>query len=152
MPPFDFGDTPQPGQTQEQNKERVQRSQIAFPLDVESKGALKIALQELEKEIVRKRNRVQMTLAAGVTSFVVSSDYMVLTGDAAANTIATIDGGQEGQILTLEFTDAKITLTDDATGTLNTINIGAAFTSTANDVMQLLFNGTSWREVSRSVN
>lgn len=127
------------------------RAQLAYPLDNESLGTLKSALEIVEKEIIRMRNRATFTIASGATTFNVASDYMVLTG-AAAVTIATIKGGREGQILTLQFTDANVTITDDATGSADTVNLSAAFTSTANDTMQLIFNGVSWREISRSVN
>ena len=92
------------------------------------------------------------TLGVGVTTFVVQSNKMKMTGDGAGNTIATITGGINGLTLVLTFVDALITLTDDNTSTSNTLNLSAAFTSTANDIMVLEFDGTSWREVSRSVN
>ena len=127
------------------------RSQLEYPLDNESLGVLKLALEQIGKDVIQKRNRIQFTIPAGATSFFVASDYMVLTGGAAV-TIATIEGGQEGQILTLQFTDTNVTITDTATGALNTINLSAAFTSSANDTLKLIYNGTSWLETSRSVN
>mgnify|MGYP001605986906 CR=1 FL=1 len=129
----------------------TERAQLQYPLDAQSEGALKFSLENVEKDIIRKRNRFTLILLAGATNFNVGSDYMVLTAQAAV-TIATIGGGQEGQILVLEFTDANITITDTGTGVANTVDLSAAFTSSANDTMQLLFNGISWREVSRSVN
>lgn len=128
-----------------------QRSQLENPLDAVSKGILKNALEDVEKDVIRKRTRNPLTIIAGATTFFVASDYMVLTG-AAAVTIATIQGGREGQVLTISFTDANITITDTGTGVANTVDLSAAFTSTANDVVQLLYDGTSWREVSRSIN
>ncbi len=92
------------------------------------------------------------TLGIGVTTFVVRGNKMKMTGDGGANTIATITGGIDGMTLTLTFTDALITLTDDNTSTANTINLSAAFTSTANDIVILEFDGTSWREANRSAN
>lgn len=135
----------------EYNSEEKPRAQLQYPLDPESKGALRVALEEIQKDVIQKRSRIQFTISTGATSFAVASDYMVLTG-AAGVTIATIVGGREGQILTLSFTDANITITDDATAAAGTVNLSAAFTSTGNDVMRLLFDGISWREVSRSVN
>ena len=129
----------------------IQRAQLQYPLDAESKGALRGILEELIKDVAIRQNRVPLTIASGATSFGISSGYMLLSG-AAAVTIATIIGGKEGQILTLEFTDANITITDDATAAADTVNLSVAFTSTADDVLRLLYNGTSWREVSRSVN
>ena len=128
-----------------------ERAQIQYPLDAQSEGALKLALENVEKDVIRKRNRFTLTLLAGATNFNVGSDYMVLTAQAAV-TIATIGGGREGQVLTLSFTDANITITDTATGAANTINLSAAFTSSADDVLCLLYDGISFREVSRSVN
>lgn len=93
-----------------------------------------------------------VTLGAAATTFAVASNVVTVTGDAGANTVATITGGVSGQILTLILADALVTVTDNATGTANTINLSAAFVSTANDVLSLVFNGTSWREVARSVN
>ena len=92
------------------------------------------------------------TLTAGVTTFSIRGNKMKITGDAGANTIATITGGISGLTVTITFKDAFITLTDDNTSAANTLNLSAAFTSTANDIMVLEFDGTSWREVSRSVN
>jgi len=127
----------------------LKRSQFQYPLDLPSRGALKLALEDVEKDVIRKRNRFPLIIPSGATSFFVASDYMVLTG-AAAVTIATIKGGKEGQILTLDFVDANITITDTGTGAVDTVNLNSAFTSAANVVIQLLHNGTSWKEVSRS--
>lgn len=127
------------------------RGQLAYPLDSPSKGALRIALEDVEKDVIRKRNRVQLTIPSGATSFVIASDYMVLTG-AAAVTIATIVGGREGQVMTIEFADANITFTDDSSGAKDTMNLSATFVGSANDVVQLLYNGTFWKEVSRAAN
>lgn len=145
MTDFNFGDNQQEIPQASVN----QRSQLQYPLDAESKGALKLALEDVQKDVIQKRNRVQFTIPTGATSFQVASDYMVLTG-AAGVTIATIVGGKEGQILTLSFTDANITITDTGTSAADTINLSGSFVSTANMVMELLFDGTSWREISRA--
>ena len=128
-----------------------QRGQISYPLDSESLGTLRLALENVLKDIIVRHNRILLTVPSGATSFVIVSNYTVLTG-AAAVTIATIGGGKEGMELVLEFADANITITDNATGGADTVNLSAAFTSTTNDVLRLLYNGTSWREISRSVN
>lgn len=143
MTEFNFGDNQKNTETPTK-----QRFQLEYPLDQESEGALKTPV----RNIMRDLQRVQaLTIPAGATSFEVRGERMELTG-AAAVTIATIAQGYNGQVLTLYFTDTNITITDDASGNQNTVNLSAAFTSTANDVLQLLSNGTSWREVSRSVN
>jgi hypothetical protein len=127
------------------------RAQLKNPLDEESKGILKQTLAEILKDVIIRRNRIQLTLPAGAVNFNVQSSYMVLTAGAGV-TIATIKGGQEGMILTLEFTDGNVTITDTATGASDTVNLSGAFTGSADDTMQLIHNGTSWRELSRSVN
>lgn len=126
-------------------------SQLTNPLDEISKGVLKQALPDIIKDIIVRSNRVQLKVATGATTFQVQSSYMVITGAGAA-TIATIAGGREGMELILEFADTNITITDTGTGAADTVNLSAAFVSTANDILKLVYNGISWRESSRSVN
>lgn len=127
----------------------IQRAQLQYPLDAESEGTLKLSLENVLKDVIIRRNRVLFTIASGATSFSVASSYMVVTG-AAAVTIARIGGGREGMILTLQFTDGNVTITDDATTTADTVNLDAAFTSANNEILQLLHDGTKWREIARA--
>ena len=122
--------------------------------DVSSGGDLTVAPSGLDASFTGRlaSTPTSSTLAAAATAIAVTANVMTITGDAGANTVATITGGLSGQILTLIFADSLVTITDDATGTANTVNLSAAFTSTSNDTLTLVFNGTSWREVSRSVN
>lgn len=62
-------------------------------------------------------------------------------------TITNFTGGVTGQTITLLFTEANTTLTDGAN-----LYLSGAFTSTINDTMTLFYNGTTWFEMSRSVN
>lgn len=93
-----------------------------------------------------------ITLGAAVTTFAVTRTFHTITGDAGGNTIATITGGVNGMILILKFVDALVTITDDNTGTANTVDLSAAWTSSARDTLTLVFDGTSWLETARSVN
>lgn len=129
----------------------MNRAQIQYPLDPESEGALREFLEKHFPSYLARSRKDSLTVPAGATSFSVTSNFMVVTG-AAGVTIGTILGGYEGQILTLQFTDANITITDTGTAAANTVNLSAAFTSTANDTMQLIFDGASWFEVGRSTN
>ena len=95
---------------------------------------------------------VPETLGVAATSFSSKSNLMTITGDGGGNTVATISGGFSGQELTLIFVDVLVTITDDPSGAANTVNLSAAFTSAAGKVLKLVFNGTSWYEVSRSTN
>ena len=149
-PSFNFGER-QRSPAQAPVPVGIQRAQLQYPLDAQSEGALKLALENVLKDVIVRSNRIQFTFPAGATSFDVASSYMVLTAQAAV-TIATIKGGREGMTLTLEFTDANVTITDTGTGAADTVNLSGAFTSSADDIIQIRYNGTSWREVARSVN
>jgi hypothetical protein len=93
-----------------------------------------------------------LTLGVAATTFAATGTFMVITGDAGANTVATITGGSKGMLLTLLFVDALVTITDNKGTTADQVDLSAAFTSTADDTIQLVHNGTNWFEVSRSVN
>lgn len=149
MPPYTRQN--ENGGTQNPYPNVPQRAQLQYPLDQESEGALKYALENVEKDVIRKRNRFQLNLDTSKTSFDIGSDYMVMTADSTTR-IAKIGGGREGQILTLQFGDSDFIFTDNDTADPNALNLSAAFTSSPNDVMQLLYDGTSWREVNRSAN
>jgi hypothetical protein len=92
------------------------------------------------------------TLGVGATTFAVTSDIVTVAGDGGGNTIATITGGVSGQILTILFSDALITITDDNTHAANSVDLSAAFTSADDTMLTLMYDGNSWYEVSRSVN
>jgi hypothetical protein len=125
-----------------------QRGHLVYPLGPADKIAIREVLRELIVSITR---RDIFTIPSGATTFEATADFMSITG-AAAVTIATITGGYDGQILSLLFTDANVTITDDATTTRNTVNLSAAFASTANDVLTLRYNGNKWFEMARSTN
>ena len=151
MTDFNFGERVQiPGGFTQESFE-VKRSQLEYPLDEESKGTLRRALEDIEKDVIRRRNRISLNLDTTQTSFNVASDYMVLSGDSTL-AIATIGGGREGQILTLQFSDSDIAITNDSSEALNTINTTAAFISSPNATFQMLFDGISWRELNRAIN
>ena len=95
---------------------------------------------------------VAVTLAAAATTMLRTSSVMIVTGDGGGNTIATITGGSAGSRLTLLFIDTNVTITDTAAATVDTVNLSASFTSSANDTMSLIHNGTKWLETARSVN
>jgi len=98
------------------------------------------------------RTRTATTLGLGVTTFAAVGEYMQITGDGAGNTVATITAGVTGQILTLVFVDALVTITDTDAHTANTVDLSAAFTSADDTILQVIFDGTSWYETLRSVN
>ena len=93
-----------------------------------------------------------VTVAEAATTFAVTSNLVTVTGDGGGNTVATITGGVSGQLLTLIFVDALVVITDTDAHTANTADLSAAFTSADDTTLTLISNGTSWYEVSRSVN
>ena len=100
-------------------------------------------------------NSKAITLGVGVTTFVVTGNVITITGDGGGNTIATITGALTGTLLTLIFVDANVTITDNDAHAANSVDLAGAatdFTSADDTTLQLVFNGTSWYEVSRSVN
>lgn len=95
------------------------------------------------------------TLGVGATTFAVTGEVMQITGDGAANTVATITGGRTGQILILLFVDGNVTITDTDAHTANTVDLAGAatnFVSADDTTLTLFFDGTSWYEIARSVN
>jgi len=93
-----------------------------------------------------------ITLGVGVTTFAVTKSFHVITGDGGGNTVTTITGGVDGQILRLLFVDALVVITDTDAHTANTVDLSAAFTSSDDAVLTLISDGTSFYEVSRSIN
>ena len=94
-----------------------------------------------------------VTLGAAAATFAADSNLVSLTGDAGGNSLTTITGGVAGQILVILFVDALVTIVDDNTHGANTIDIVGANTTFADDAtLTLIFDGTSWYELTRSVN
>ncbi len=83
-------------------------------------------------------------VASAATIFIpVNGDLFLVSG---TTNISTIGGGWGGRRVTLIF-QGILTVTDGAV-----LNIAGNFTTTANDVLELLYDGTQWLEIGRSVN
>ncbi len=93
-----------------------------------------------------------VVLAVAASTLAQTAKAMTITGDAGGNSIAAITGGIPGEQLTLIFVDGNVALVDDASHSADTINLSGAFLSVLDAVITLLFDGTSWHEVSRSSN
>lgn len=107
-----------------------------------------IATKRFERTITSE------VLGAAATTFAVTGEAMTVTGDVGGNNVATITGGLTGQILILTFVDALVTIVNDDTHAANTIDLtgGANLVSADDTTLMLFFDGTSWYELSRSVN
>jgi hypothetical protein len=102
-----------------------------------------------------KRTLTADTLGVGVTTIAAVGEVMVITGDGGANTVATITGGETGQKLTLFFVDGFVTITDTDAHTANTVDLAGNATdlvSADDTTLTIMFDGTSWYEIGRSVN
>lgn len=93
-----------------------------------------------------------ITLGVAATTFATTSNVMEITGDGGANTIATITGALSGQYLIMIFVDGLVTITDDNGHGADTIDLSAAFTSSDDTTLTIIYDGTSWYETSRSTN
>ncbi|MBI2123910.1 MAG: hypothetical protein HYU04_01590 [Candidatus Wildermuthbacteria bacterium] len=95
---------------------------------------------------------VAVETVASAGAMAIDSNVVSVTG---TETIGTITGGVAGQTVILIF-GASLTVTDDDSPTAaNAINVAGTatnFSATATDTLTLVFDGTSWYEVARSVN
>jgi len=90
------------------------------------------------------------TLAGAAVTFAATSNIITLTGDGA-HVLDNITGAVIGTY-TIIFVDGNITVTDTDAHTANTIDLVGAFISADDTVLQVVYNGTSFYEISRSVN
>jgi molybdopterin-binding protein len=95
-----------------------------------------------------------ITLGAGATTLAVTKNVITVTGDAGANTIATITGAVVGTYVFI-FVDGLVTITDTDAHTANTVDLAGTatnFTSADDKTLTLVFDGTSWYQISTSTN
>jgi len=96
-----------------------------------------------------------VTLAAAATTIAVTSAFVIVTGDGGGNTIGTITGGVTGIPYVFLFVDGNVTITDTDAHSANTVDLAGTatnFTSADDTTLTLIYDGTSWYELSRSVN
>lgn len=90
------------------------------------------------------------TIASGAIT--ATKSYVVLAGEGATtDDLDTISGGTEGDIVVLRTTTGSYTITiKDGTGNLN---LNGDFAMDSNkDIITLIYDGSSWDEISRSSN
>jgi len=90
----------------------------------------------------------------GATAFPITSNVHTLTC-TGAETITTITGGINGQLLTIIHEDSECTLNDtddDTADQLDLVGADGDLAGATDQTIQLLYNGAHWFEVSRSVN
>lgn len=90
------------------------------------------------------------TIASGAIT--ATKSYVVLAGEGATtDDLDTISGGTEGDIVVLRTTTGSYTITiKDGTGNLN---LNGDFAMDSNkDIITLIYDGSSWDEISRTSN
>lgn len=93
-----------------------------------------------------------MTLDGGTALAPLTNNFILLC--TGAETLATITGAPPGAIYTFTHFDSDCTITDDSDNSANSIDlVGAADLVGIDDmILSIMFDGTSWNEVSRSQN
>jgi hypothetical protein len=98
-------------------------------------------------DMIANGSRVK-TITSGTTVAVDEQFPIYEMAHASGTTVTDFTAGQIGQKLTLVFTNGNTTLTDGTN-----LDLAGGITGSADDTMQLLnFDGTNWKELSRSVN
>lgn len=134
-----------------------------YSWDATTSGTNRQTVESLEVGVYNKRvivpNRFQTSTGADVASandLTLGNDGNVftITGTTQINAITTTNW-QAGSEIILIF-NASVTVKNNTAGGANTavllLSGGVDFSATSNDVLKLVYNGTSWFEVSRSVN
>jgi hypothetical protein len=89
-------------------------------------------------------------VASGSALTLTKGNFFDITGTTTINTI-TATNWTSGSMVVLRF-NGNVTVTNNSGGTNDIMLSGAAnFSATANDMLFLVFDGTDWNEVSRTV-
>ena len=94
-------------------------------------------------------------MSSPLTTIVTSPPFLQISRAAstaellAPTTITLFDGGSVGQEITIIFGDVNTTIADGASLHLSG---GVNFVSSADDTLKLIYDGSSWYEITRSVN
>ena len=83
---------------------------------------------------------------------VVSRSDIFAEANTAPTTITAFGGGAVGQRIAIIFSTANTTIQDASVGGVIQLLGGIDWTPTANDTLELIFDGTNWYEISRSIN
>ncbi len=103
----------------------------------------------LDRALAPGQGQLLLTLTVNSTTPSVKRASVFSEANTNATLITAFPEGAKGQVITILFTSANTTLVDAAGLQLAG---GVNFVGSANDVIRLLFNGTNWYEISRSVN
>lgn len=135
------------------------RINVTFPVpgDRYDKTRMSVFIDELERVLYEVAAiAAEEAVGGAIVAFTDADTTPSVSGGtrfSEANTgvtsITAFDDGVEGQEITILFTTANTTIVDGANLHLSG---GANFVGSADDILVLFYDGTSWYEVSRSVN
>ena len=96
-------------------------------------------------------NGTELTIASGAITITQSYHAVDTESDASSDDLTNINGGSAGAILVLRAKNsARTVVCKDGTGNLQLS--GDFSMDTDNDIITLIFDGSSWFEISRSNN
>ena len=126
---------------------------ITFGTDILEEYAYDERFFQLTEDIVAQK-RIQGLKGSDVASAnnitLGDGNYFDITGTTQINTIAATNW-QSGSVVTLQF-DGSVTVKHNTAGTGASLLLAASldFAATANDTLTLVYDGSTWREISRT--
>jgi len=121
-------------------------SEIKDPATKEALEQFSNLIDELHRYNYENARLSVITFPNGDTTPDVQDGMVFKTANAGATTITTFDNGFVGQKITIILGDANTTIADT-----DNIILKSAYTSLTNDSIRFSYDGTNWREISRTV-
>jgi hypothetical protein len=126
-------------------------TKLAFSITADGATSVSTALTiDQDKSLItegRVVNATITTFADADTTPSVSTSNVFKEANTGSTTITNFDDGSAGQMITIIFTTANTTLSDSGN-----LKLAGGLTGSADDTITLVYDGTNWFEVSRSVN
>lgn len=136
-------------------------SSVDGQLDIESDVTISLNTADVvvaDGDLIVESGRIQGNkgndVASGGTITLTSGNYFDITGNTAIDYITTTDW-QAGSVVALQFDSNPTVNNNTAAPPAGTASIllaaSANFATTAGDTLQLVYDGVTWRELSRTV-
>ena len=125
---------------------------IAIGADLSGFGGKDISISE-NATVNRGTTGSELTISSGVIT--VSSAYHKVDtqGNASTDDLDSINGGQTGQVVTLQaISNVRDVVIKHGTGNLYLNTLSDFTMNSSRDVISLIYNGSEWNEISRSNN
>ncbi len=128
-------------------------SAFAERMRITSDGDVQIKTGDLKVEagFINLGSVVELTVAAGVVTATQTYHQIDTQDNDTTDDLDTINGGTEGDLLILKSANSsRDTTLKDGSGNMNLV--GDFILTSVHDRITLLFDGTTWKEISRSNN